>query len=84
VRRDVADHERVAVGRRARGLLAGDRAAAATDVLDHELLVERLAELGADGAADQVEAPAGLGGDDDLDGFCRVGLGKRRPRPYRR
>ena len=65
MRADVAHHQRVAVGLGARGVHGGDRAAAARRVLDEERLAEGALQLVGDGAADQVEAAAGLRGNDD-------------------
>ena len=55
-----ADHQRVAVGRRARRGLRPDDAAAAALVLDHDRLAERLREALADLPRDEVDAAAGL------------------------
>jgi hypothetical protein len=59
VRGDVALHQRVAVGRRARGALRGDDAAAPALVVDHDGLVEQPAPALAHRAPDHVAAAAG-------------------------
>ncbi len=54
-----ADQQRIAVGRRARHELGADAAAGAGAVVDHHRLSERLADLIADDAADNVGIAAG-------------------------
>jgi hypothetical protein len=52
--RDIAQQHRVAVRRRLRDIVGGDRAAGAGPVLDHEGLAEGLAELGGETPRDIV------------------------------
>ena len=70
-------HQRVAVGRRPGGGLAGDGATAAADVLDHEVLAQRPAPAFGDGAAHQVAAATGRHGHDVANGLDRESLGAR-------
>ena len=75
--------ERVAVGRRARRLGGGDRAAGAGLVVDHDGLAERLAELLGEDARRRCRAVApGASGT-----IRRIGLARPRvgaaPRPAR-
>ena len=70
-----AEVQRVAVGRRLRGLRRADIAAGAGAVLDHDLLAPHLAELLADDARQRVERAAGAEGDHHAHGFVGVGLG---------
>ena len=78
VRADVADHQRVAVGRGARGGERCDDAAAAALVLDDDRLAEHLAQPLGDGARDEIDAAARLHRRDDLDRLARIsGLCKR-------
>ncbi len=72
VRADVADHQRVAVGRRARRGHRGDGAAGAAGVLDDERLVERARKLVGHGAADEVEPAARLCRHHDLHRLRRI------------
>ena len=77
VGRDVALHQRVAVGYGARGGDAGDDAAAAALVLDDEVLAERLAPALGDDARDHVVAAAGGDRDDVADRLARKRLRAR-------
>jgi hypothetical protein len=52
-------HQRVAIGRRARGLGGADHAACARLVVDHDRLAERLGQFLAKGARGDVGAGAG-------------------------
>ncbi len=72
VRADVADHQRVAIGCRARRGHRPDHSPAAALVLDDDGLSERPAQAVGDGARDQVDATAGLHRRDDLDRLVRV------------
>ena len=65
VGRDVADEQRVAVGRRLRRRLERDVAVRAGPVLDHEALAERLGELLRDDARDDVGGAARAVGHED-------------------
>ena len=69
-----AEMQRVAVGRRLRGLRRADIAAGAGAVLDHDLLAPHLAELRGDDARQRIERAAGPEGDDHADGFVRPSL----------
>ena len=80
VRGDVALQQRVAVGRRVGGGLAGDHAAAAALVLDDEVLPEGAAPTLADDAGDHVVAAARGDRDDVADRPGGIGLGPRQPR----
>src|SRR6267378_1860470 len=79
----IPHHQRVAVRRGARHGERRDAAAPARDVLDDERLPERAAELTGDGAADQIQAAAGLGGDDDFHGPGGIGLRRAELRQQR-
>ena len=70
-----ADHQRVAIGRRARAtaVIACDMRCAAA-VLDDDLLAPRFGELLAERARHHVGDAAGGGGDDDGDRARRIGL----------
>ena len=84
----VADHQRVAVGRGARGCLRADDAAAAALVLDDDGLAKRLLQAFANRPGDEIDAPARLHRRDDLDRLRRVGPLCHRnaghPRDYER
>ena len=73
VRADVADHQRVAVGRGARDRERADDAAAAALVLDDDRLPERAPEPVGDRAGDEIDAAARLHRRDDLDRPVRIG-----------
>ncbi len=80
VGRDIADHDRVAVGPRAGHLLDGDDARGAGLVLDHDALLEcRPKPFGIE-PRDHVGETAGRVRDDDLDRFGRIGALRRRRR----
>jgi hypothetical protein len=70
-RTGAAEQQRVAVRLGAGGLEATDRAGAAGDVLDIELLLEGVGHLGGQHACKQVGGASGRKGDDDLDRLCR-------------
>src|SRR5215471_13706766 len=63
---------RVSVGLRLRGQVEADGQRAARAVVDHDLLPELLAELGAEDARDRIGGAAGGLRDDEPDGLVRV------------
>ena len=71
------EHEGVAVGRALRHVLGADDAGGAGAVLDDELLLERLAELGGEQARQRVDRAARRVGRDELDGLGRASPGRR-------
>ncbi len=73
VGRDIADHQRVAVGPRARHFLDRDDPGGAGLVLDHHALAERLAQLLGEQPRHHVGQAAGRIGHDDLDRLRRIG-----------
>ena len=76
---EVHDEQVVAVARRGgRHLLRADRAAGAADVLDQELLAQRLGHAGADDAGDGVAGPARGVGHHDGHGLGRKVLLRQR------
>ena len=82
---DIANHQRIAIGRRARDHLRGNDAAPATLVVDNEGLAQHLGETVANGAGNQIDAAARRHGRDDLDGFRGPGLlGPGKPHGTRR
>ena len=72
VRPDVTDHQRVAVGRRARGGERADDSATSALVLDDDRLGKRAPEAVGDRARDEVDAAARLHRRDDLDRAVRI------------
>ena len=84
----IADTDRIAVRRRARGAADRDAAASAGDVLDHHGLAERDRQMIGKDTRDRVGDPAGRYGHDDGDGarwigLCPRNLGPRNPRDGR-
>ena len=75
VRAHVPHHDRVAVGLCLRAARDAGGAAGAGDVLDDELLTERLGIILADDAGDDVRRPARGKRHDDRDRAGRIGLG---------
>jgi hypothetical protein len=73
-RAHVGEQQRVAVGRRLGRLVDADRATGAADILDDELLTERLAHALAQHAGQSIGRPAGGERDDHRDGLGRIGL----------
>ncbi len=74
----VAQQQRVAIGRAARGLAGADRAAAARGaVLDHDLLAQRCAHLVGDSARHDVVGAARRQRDHQCDGTARISLRAR-------
>ena len=74
---DMADADRVAVGRRAHRLADGDRAGRARGVVDDELLAELLGHALADDARHQVGRPAGGKRHDHGDRLAGIGVRQR-------
>jgi hypothetical protein len=72
VRPDVPDHQRVPVGRRARGGEGADDSAAAALVLDDDRLGKHAPEAVGDRARDEIDPAARLHRRDDLDRVVRV------------
>jgi hypothetical protein len=64
---DVADHQRIAVGRGARGRERPHDAAATALIVDDDRLSERLRKLLGDGTGDEVDAATRLHRRDDFD-----------------
>src|SRR6516225_9471810 len=64
--------DRVSVGLGLRGQVEADGQRAARPVVDHDLLAELLAELGAEDARDRVGGAASGLRDDEPDGLVRV------------
>ena len=69
-----AEGDGVAVGRGARAMGQADHRARARAVVDHHLLAERFADLGADFASDVIGGARWRVGDDQADRLERVGL----------
>src|SRR6185369_15791396 len=89
MRDDVAEKERVAVGRRARGHFGGDDHAAARAVIDDHRLAEHLAELGRNLTGAQVGGASRRVGHDEPQRLDRIALragmeGDRRQADERR
>ena len=83
-RAHVGEQQRVAVGRRLRGLVDADRAAGAADILDDELLAERLAHRWHEHAGQRVGRTAGRERHDHGDGLGGIGLRHARQAPRQR
>ena len=64
----------VTVGRRSGGQFGADGAVGAGAVVDHDLLFQRVTELGGEDACHQISGAAGREADDDADGPDRVVL----------
>ena len=76
--RAVGQQQRIAVGRRLGDPRRAGHAAGAADILDDDLLAERLAHARAENARDGVDRPAGGKGHDQVDRPRRPALRLRR------
>ena len=82
-RRIGAEQDRVAVRRALRDRAGADRAAGAAAVVDHDRLLERVAQLVGDGAGDDAGAAARRERNDQRDRLCRIILRAARFRERR-